>query len=120
MVKQVDGYKNTLKVFLWQDEGFLENSMDQLSRETKNQIVRRFPILAAKTKALLAGRHWAKGSVEEDDVNNFLPILDSVTRFPSVHQHHIFFDYLFPLHIASFSTLRPSSAATLLPSLFSQ
>jgi hypothetical protein len=61
VVKQVHGYKNTLKVFLRQDEGFLENSMDQLSRDTKNQIVRRFPILAAKTKALLAGKALGKG-----------------------------------------------------------
>jgi hypothetical protein len=55
VVKQVNGYKNTLKVFLRQNEKFLENSMDQLSRETKKQIMQRFPALAAETKALLAG-----------------------------------------------------------------
>ena len=60
VVKQVDGHKNTLKVFLRQNEGFLENSMDQLSRETKKQIMRRFPTLAAETKVLLAGKVLGK------------------------------------------------------------
>jgi hypothetical protein len=54
VVKQVDGYKNTVKVFQRQNKRFLENSMDQLSRETKKQIMQRFPTLAAETKALLA------------------------------------------------------------------
>src|SRR5882724_1373561 len=43
VVKQVDGHKNTLKVFLRENEKFLEHSMDQLSRETKKQIMQRFP-----------------------------------------------------------------------------
>jgi hypothetical protein len=60
VVKQVDGYKNTLKVFLRQNGRFLENSMDQLSRETKKQIMQRFPTLAAETKALLAGKALGK------------------------------------------------------------
>ena len=60
VVKQVDGYKNTLKVFLRQNERFLENSMDQLSRETKRQIMQRFPALAAETKDLLPGKTLGK------------------------------------------------------------
>jgi hypothetical protein len=56
VVKQVDGSKNTLKVFLRQNERFLENSMDQLSRETKKQIMQRFPALATETKTLLSGK----------------------------------------------------------------
>jgi hypothetical protein len=34
--------------------------MDQLSRETKKQIVQRFPTLAPQTKALLAGNALGK------------------------------------------------------------
>ena len=60
VVKQVDGSQSTLKVFLRQDERFLENSMDQLSRETRKQIMQRFPALAAETKALLAGKTLGK------------------------------------------------------------
>jgi hypothetical protein len=60
VVKQVDGYKNTVKVFQRQNKRFLENSMDQLSRETKKQIMQRFPTLAAETKALLAGNALGK------------------------------------------------------------
>jgi hypothetical protein len=56
MVKQVDGNKNSLKIFLRQNERFLENSMNQLSRETKMQIMQRFPTLEAESKALLAGK----------------------------------------------------------------
>jgi hypothetical protein len=63
VVRQVDGYKNTVKVFQRQNKRFLENSMDQLSRETKKQIMQRFPTLAMETKALLAGVS-ARGSVE--------------------------------------------------------
>jgi len=60
VVKQIDGYKNTLKVFLRHNERFLENSMDQLSRETKKQIMQRFPELAAEANALLAGKALGK------------------------------------------------------------
>jgi hypothetical protein len=56
VVKQVDGPKNTLKVFLRQKERFLENSMDRLSRQIKKQIMQRFPVLAAEAKALLADK----------------------------------------------------------------
>src|SRR5262245_49055660 len=56
VVKQVDGYKNTVKVFLRRNKRFLENSMDQLSREIKKQILQRFPTLAMETKALSAGK----------------------------------------------------------------
>jgi hypothetical protein len=60
VVKQVDGHKNTLKVFLRQNEQFLESSMDQLSRETKKQIIERFPTLEAESKTLLAGKALGK------------------------------------------------------------
>jgi len=60
VVKQVDGYKNTLKVFLRQNERFLENSLDQLSRETKKQIMQRFPALAAEAKVPLPGKTLGK------------------------------------------------------------
>lgn len=64
VVKQVDGYKNSVKVFLRQNERFLENSMDQLSRETKKQIMQRFPTLAAETRPCWQVRRSARGSVE--------------------------------------------------------
>ena len=60
VVKQVDGYKNTLKVFLRENDKFLENSMDQISRETKKQIMQRFPALAAESKVLLPGKALGK------------------------------------------------------------
>jgi hypothetical protein len=60
VVKQVDGSKNTLKVFLREEEKFLENSMDQLSSETKTEIMQRFPALAAETKALSADKALGK------------------------------------------------------------
>jgi hypothetical protein len=54
VVKQVNGHEATLKFFLRQDEKFLENSMVDLSRETKNQIMQRFPILAVEAKPPMA------------------------------------------------------------------
>ena len=60
VVKQVDGYRNTLKVFLRQNGRFLENSMEQLSRETKKEIMQRFPTLAAEPKTLMAGTALSK------------------------------------------------------------
>lgn len=54
VVKQVNAHKATLKVFLRQDEKFLENSMVDLSRETKNQIMQRFPKLAVEPKRPMA------------------------------------------------------------------
>ena len=54
VVKQVNGYKATLKVFLRRDKKFLENSIVKLSREIKSEIMRRFPKLAAEPKHLSA------------------------------------------------------------------
>jgi hypothetical protein len=50
VVKQLDGHKATLKVFLRQNEKFLENEIDDLPRETRSQIMQRFPNLAAEEK----------------------------------------------------------------------
>ena len=52
VVKQLDGHKATLKVFLRQNEKFLENQIDDLPQETRSQIMQRFPNLAAEEKAL--------------------------------------------------------------------
>ena len=51
VVKQLDGNKATLKVFLRQNETFSENEIDDLPLETRSQIVQRFPNLAADEKA---------------------------------------------------------------------
>lgn len=50
VVKQLDGHKATLKVFLRQNEKFLENEIDDLPQETKSQILQRFPNLVAEEK----------------------------------------------------------------------
>jgi hypothetical protein len=50
VVKQLDRHKATLKVFLRQNEKFLENEIDDLPRETRSQIMQRFPNLAAEEK----------------------------------------------------------------------
>jgi len=60
VVKQVDGSKNSLKIFLRQDERFLENSIDHLSHETKKQIMQQFPTLEVESKALLTGKALGK------------------------------------------------------------
>jgi len=60
VVKQLDGHKATLKVFLRQNEKFLENEIDNLSQETRSQIVQRFPNLAAEQKALLPVKEFGK------------------------------------------------------------
>ena len=60
VVKQLDGHKATLKVFLRQNEKFLENQIDDLSQETRSQIMQRFPNLAADDKALSLGRKLNK------------------------------------------------------------
>ena len=60
VVKQLDGPKATLKVFLRQNEKFLENQIDDLSQETRSQIMQRFPNLAADDKALSLGRKLNK------------------------------------------------------------
>jgi hypothetical protein len=54
VVKQRNDHKTTLKVFLRQGGKFLENSMVDLSRETKKQILRRFPKLVAEPKPRMA------------------------------------------------------------------
>jgi hypothetical protein len=60
VVKQLDGHKATLKVFLRQNEKFLENQIDDLPLETRSQIMERVPNLAADEKALLLGKELSK------------------------------------------------------------
>ena len=60
VVKQLDGHKATLKVFMRQNEKFLENEIDDLPQETRSQIVQRFPNLAAEEKPRLAGKQLGK------------------------------------------------------------
>ena len=60
VVKQLDGNKATLKVFLRQNEKFLENLIDDLPEKTRSQIMQRFPNLAAKEKSPFAGRQLRK------------------------------------------------------------
>lgn len=54
VVKQLNDHKTTFKVFLRQGGKFLENSMVDLSRETKKQILQRFPKLVAEPKPPMA------------------------------------------------------------------
>jgi hypothetical protein len=54
VVKQLNDNKTTLKVFLRQGDEFLENSVVDLSRETKKQIMQRFPKLVAAPKHRMA------------------------------------------------------------------
>lgn len=60
VVKQLDGHKTTLKVFLRQNEKFLENQIDDLPRETRSQIMQRFPNLAADEKSPFSGKQLRK------------------------------------------------------------
>lgn len=60
VVKQLDGHKSTLKVFLRQNETFLENEIDSLPQETRSQIMQRFPNLAAEQKSPLPGKQLGK------------------------------------------------------------
>ena len=60
VVKQLDGNKATLKVFLRQDEKFLEKQIDDLPQETRSQIMQRFPNLAAEEKSPFAGKQLRK------------------------------------------------------------
>jgi hypothetical protein len=62
VVKQLDGHKATLKVFLRQNEKFLENQIDDLPQETRSQIMQRFPNLAADEKSRFAGMQLRKGA----------------------------------------------------------
>jgi hypothetical protein len=55
-------------------------------------------------------------STEENQDCSF-SVLNSVTRFLSLHEHHVFFDYLFPLHMIFFSTLGPCGASPMLSSM---
>lgn len=54
VVKQVNGHKATLIVFLRRGKKVLENSIAKLSREIKSEIMQRFPKLAAEPETLLA------------------------------------------------------------------
>ena len=54
VVKQINGHKATLKVFLRRGKKFLENSIVKLSREIKSEMMQRFPKLAAEPENLLA------------------------------------------------------------------
>lgn len=54
VVRQLNDHKTTLKVFLRQGGKFLENSMVDLSRETKKQIMQRFPKLVAEPRHRMA------------------------------------------------------------------
>ena len=60
VVKQLDGNKATLKVFLRQNEKFLENQIDDLPQETRSQIMQRFPNLAAEEKSPFADKQLRK------------------------------------------------------------
>jgi hypothetical protein len=62
VVKQLDGHKATLKVFLRQNEKFLENQIDDLPQETRSQIMQRFPNLAADEKSRFARMQLRKGA----------------------------------------------------------
>ena len=60
VVKQLDGHKATLKVFLRENEKFLENQIDDLPQDTRSQIMQRFPNLAAEEKSPFAGKQPRK------------------------------------------------------------
>lgn len=60
VVRQLDGHKTTLKVFLRQNEKFLENEIDDLPPETRSQIMQRFPNLAAEASPRWSVRQWTK------------------------------------------------------------
>jgi hypothetical protein len=54
VVKQRDGDKDNLKLFVRKGERFLENESQQLSKALKEQILQRFPKLTAEFKTPLA------------------------------------------------------------------
>ena len=62
VVKQLDGQKTTLKVFLRQNEKFMQHGIDELPRATRRQILQRFPNLAADEKRSLPGKPFGKGT----------------------------------------------------------
>ena len=55
-------------------------------------------------------------STEQNQDGSF-SILDPVTRFLSVHQHHILFDYLYPTAYGLLLDFGPSAASTMFPPL---
>lgn len=62
VVKQFDGHKTTLRVFLRQNEKFLENEIDDLPQATRSQIMQRFPSLGVAEKPPQAGKQLGKGA----------------------------------------------------------
>ena len=60
VVKQLDGHKATLKVFLRNKETFLESEIDSLPLETRSQITQRFPNLTAQQMSTLPGKLCGK------------------------------------------------------------
>ena len=79
VVKQLDGRKATLKVFLRENETFLENEIDSLPGETRSQIMRRFPNLAAAQKSPLPGKPFGKrGGRVKKSVRKFRETFDRI------------------------------------------
>jgi hypothetical protein len=77
VVKQLDGHKATLKVFLRQNETFLENEIGSLPEETRSQIMQRFPNLAAEQKSPLPGKQFGKrGGRVRKSVRKFRETVD--------------------------------------------
>ncbi len=54
VVKQLNDHKTTIKVFLRQGGKFLENPMVKLPRQTKKQIMQRFPKLVSEPNPPMA------------------------------------------------------------------
>ena len=71
VVKQLDGHKATLKVFLRHNEKFLENQVDDLPQETRSQIMRRFPNLVEEETPPFAGKQLLKGRRVRNPVKEF-------------------------------------------------
>ena len=54
VVKQVDGNKGVLRIFIRDGEAFLENQFQNLAGEVKRKIVQRFPNLRSACQCTLA------------------------------------------------------------------
>jgi hypothetical protein len=54
LVKQKDGDKDNLKLFIRKGEKFLENESQTLPKELKKKILKRFPKLTTEFQTLLA------------------------------------------------------------------
>jgi hypothetical protein len=54
LVKQKDGDKDNLKLFIRKGEKFLENESQTLPKELKKKILQRFPKLTTEFQTLLA------------------------------------------------------------------